>query len=294
MRVDLYVRNAWVVAACALVLLGAGLLGLLLAFGRAFPATARVPLGPHDQMVTVDGVRIRFRVFGSGRPTVLMLHGFASQLESWQPLAEAWSCGTPVAMDLPGFGGSDRPPMSYDLATQSHFVIGFLDALGLDRVVLVGQSMGSSVAVWTAAHYSDRVSKLVLFAPSGLPGSLHYRGLRGALVRPGFLNRVAQFLVDMPFASVVLRNSLARQGLSVASSYDDRFTAALRRVRQPALLVWSKGDQRVPIRYAQEYLGLMPDASLLALGPEAGHGGFRFAPDSTADEVCHFVRRSAP
>lgn len=272
-----------------LALVAALVVAALLVIGHTLPAQAPVVPSAQDDTVTVAGVRIRYRTLGVGQPPIVMLHGFAGRLEIWLPLAKALSCGAPVALDLPGFAGSSRPRMSYDLETQARYVVGFLDALGLKRVVLVGQSMGASLAAWIAAHYPDRVSRLVLFSPSGLPGSLHYSGLHGALVRPGLVNRIARFLVYLPFAQIVLRNSLARPSLSVATSYDARFQAALHLIRQPTLLVWSPGDHLVPIANAQTYLSLIPHARLLTVAADAGHGAFRSEPAATAQAVCAFL-----
>lgn len=278
-----------ILAGCVLAVLA-----VLMTVRSVLPAQARVRPGVGDEMVTVDGLRLRYHPFGRGEPTAVMLHGFASQLEIWQPLGRAWQCGTAIALDLPGFGGSDRPRISYDLETQSHYLLGFLDSLGLGRVALVGQSMGASLAAWTAAHHPERVSAAVLFAPSALPGSLHYDGLRGVLVRPGPLTTLARLVVDIPGAGILLRNSLARQGLSLVTSYDQRFTAALKSLDQPTLLIWSAGDPRVPFRYAKDYLRLVPHAELWELPADVGHGGFHFEADSTAKRVCSFIEAAQP
>jgi len=269
--------------------------GLICAYAflidRAFQSQGPRPVGPSDRMISVDGLHIRYRQRAdSGKPEAVLLHGFASSLEFWNGLAPRLDCVSSVALDLPGFGGSDRPAISYSLANQARYLTAFMDSLGIGRAVLIGQSMGSSLALYTAAHYPRRVSALVLFAPSGLPGSLYYPGLHGRLVRPGLLGTLGRWTLRVPGIRSALRNSLAWQGLTLAPSYDSSFVTTVASVRQPALLIWSEGDPLVPMAYAQRYAALMPQARLLTLPRQAGHGGPLFEPDATARRICDFLR----
>lgn len=286
-------RTVVVLLGILLLLLG----GAILVIEVAMPSQAPVPAGPEDDVVELDGgVDVRYRAYGGDtghRRRILMLHGFASSLETWRRLAPRIDCGSSVALDLPGFGGSDRPEISYDLETQSRLLVCFMDALGIDRVALLGQSMGASLALWTAAHFPDRVSRLVLFSPSGLPGSLQYDGIHGALVRPGPANRVARLIVGLPGVRASLQNSLALQGLTVATSYDERFVDVVRQVEQPSLLVWSEADRRVPFRFADRYVRLLDSARLVRLPPRVAHSGPRYRPDSLASTVCRFLGGAA-
>jgi pimeloyl-ACP methyl ester carboxylesterase len=117
---------------------------------------------------TKDGTRLAVDVWGSGRPVVL--------LHAWGLAAHMWDAQLPallgaglqvVTIDQRGHGRSDRPTDGYDLDTMAADVITVLDALDLDDVVLVGQSMGGAVAAHAVGGLgTPRVTRLVLSAPT--------------------------------------------------------------------------------------------------------------------------------
>ncbi|WP_415852484.1 alpha/beta fold hydrolase, partial [Streptomyces albus] len=111
---------------------------------------------------TDDGVRLAYRAWGAetGTPVVL-LHCLGEDGEDWRgPLISALAGAHPVyALDLRGHGESDWPG-SYALADFVADLRGFLDALGIERAVLVGHSFGSVVAYLFAQEHPGRVERL--------------------------------------------------------------------------------------------------------------------------------------
>lgn len=117
--------------------------------------------------VVVNGVRISYTEAGEG-PTVLLLHGavFAGNIFWWETQAAlAPYCHT-VAPDYPGWGASEKPAMAYAMADYHAFVHGFMDALGLDKVVVIGHSMGGLVgSSFTLLHPERVLAFAALAAP---------------------------------------------------------------------------------------------------------------------------------
>jgi pimeloyl-ACP methyl ester carboxylesterase len=119
-----------------------------------------------DCLLTIPntGLRLHYRTWGDegARPMVL-LHGLASTLRIWDlvapHLAERYFV---AAYDQRGHALSDKPPTGYDLPTMLADMAGFVDALGLDRPVVVGHSWGASLALAYAATYPERCSGLAL------------------------------------------------------------------------------------------------------------------------------------
>ncbi len=110
----------------------------------------------------VDGVRIHYLDIGAGPPVVL-IHGFASSYAAFRGVANALSKEHRViALDLKGFGYSDRPPGDYSPAAQAKLVFALMDALGVDRASIVAHSWGSSIALRMALDHPDRVDKIAL------------------------------------------------------------------------------------------------------------------------------------
>lgn len=111
----------------------------------------------------VDGVRLAYRDSGGAGPVAVLLHGLCGHSGEWNPVVEALGDGYRlIAFDQRGQGFSERRPA--DLSREAHAadVVAVLDALGIDRAVLVGQSMGGDTAMVAAARYPDRVRALVL------------------------------------------------------------------------------------------------------------------------------------
>src|SRR4051812_23378042 len=113
------------------------------------------------------GGRICTLEAGTGEP-VIAIHGLGATKASLLPTVAALSPSFRViALDLPGFGDSDKPlGAPYDARFFARAVVALLDALELDRAHLVGNSLGGRVALEVALHAPDRVDRLGLLAPS--------------------------------------------------------------------------------------------------------------------------------
>jgi len=127
---------------------------------------------PDSRFIEVNDITVHYKIAGSGRPAFFLLHGFASSTFSWRevmrPMAE-W--GTVVAFDRPGFGLTERPlrwdgPNPYSPEAQVNLTVGLMDALGIERALLVGNSAGGAIALLTALTYPERTEALVLVSPA--------------------------------------------------------------------------------------------------------------------------------
>jgi pimeloyl-ACP methyl ester carboxylesterase len=107
---------------------------------------------------------------GAGEDTLVLLHGLLDSSEGWSRLCERLS-GERVAFDLPGFGHSD-PPSRGSIAGYARDVAEGLEMLDVNRVTLVGHSLGGAVAAALAELLPDRVAALVLLAPAAF-GRIH-------------------------------------------------------------------------------------------------------------------------
>lgn len=122
--------------------------------------------------VDVDGVATNYHDHGAG-PAVLFIHGSGPGVSAWAN----WRTVLPamsgrfrvIAPDVLGFGYTERPPqVSYGPQTWLAHLMGFLDALGLPKVSVVGNSFGGALALRLAAHAPQRVDRLVLMGSVGV------------------------------------------------------------------------------------------------------------------------------
>jgi len=116
---------------------------------------------------------LHYKRSGRGSPLVLV-HGFLGGIAEWDALFTYFTRSFDViAVDLPGFGGSARIPAPSSLAGFAELVTGVLDALGIERCMMLGHSLGSMIAQQFALDYRHRVERLVLYGAAStgtLPG----------------------------------------------------------------------------------------------------------------------------
>ena len=248
----------------------------------------------------IAGLRVRFRDTGNrAGPALLLLHGFGSSLETWEGWAGLLDAQYRVIrLDLPGFGLTGADPAG-DYSDQRGAVIlaGLLEALGVERAVVIGNSLGGKLAWFMAASHPERVSGLVLVAPDGfaspgfeyghapsippllrlLPYSAPRVLLRQSLL-PAYADpmRLTDAVVDrywnMLRAPGVRRAILAR---TAQLKLEDP-VPMLQRVRVPVLLLWGVEDRMIPVTHAVDYQAALPNASLATL---AGLGHVAFEED---------------
>ena len=118
---------------------------------------------PRDEWVSVDGLRLHYRDWGGSGEPVILIHGLASTCHIWDLVAPILSERFAVlALDQRGHGESEKPDRGYDFATVAGDLRKFIEAVGVDRPILVGHSWGGNVAVEFAATYPAMAKGLCL------------------------------------------------------------------------------------------------------------------------------------
>jgi pimeloyl-ACP methyl ester carboxylesterase len=246
-----------------------------------------------------------------GAPIVILLHGFASSLDTWEPWARALSKRFRVIrFDIPGFGltGPD-PTGDYTDARTNALIVLLMDQLRVERASLVGNSLGGRIAWRFAASQPDRVDRLILISPDGFaspgfdydkaadtpflmqalpyvaPRSLLKANLAAAYGRPEALtDATLSRYHDMMLAPGVRTAILARLNQTVLRNP----APVLARIEAPTLLLWGEKDAMIPISNAADYLRHLPNARLVRLR-SLGHVPFEEDPASTLPFVERFL-----
>ncbi len=121
-----------------------------------------------QKIVLSDTLDIAYIDEGKGETTLVFIHGLGSYLKAWNKTVDGlkthYRC---IALDLPGYGKSTQGDYPYDMAFFPKSIRTFLDSLQLEKVVLVGHSMGGQIAIHTVLQDDSRIEKLILMAPAG-------------------------------------------------------------------------------------------------------------------------------
>ena len=125
--------------------------------------------------VNVNGLKLNYLVCGEGTPIVLS-HGFQNSVFAFTPVLDDLAKRFQVfALDKRGHGDSEKPPGPYRIQDFADDLLGFLDVLDLEKVDLLGHSMGGRTGTLFAIEHSDRLHRLMLVSSSAGPPSGVYR-----------------------------------------------------------------------------------------------------------------------
>ena len=254
----------------------------------------RLPAGD----VTVRAVQA-----GSGTPSILLLHGFGESLVGWQGVFDRLAATHHVtAVDLPGFGLSDKPPGGYDLDGYVRRVSTLLEGLPAPRVV-VGHSMGGEVAAAVALAHPGLVDRLVLMAPAGdsvgLAGLAHdVSPMEATAVGSWEAARAwalpihaPTWLDDGELSDYSPTTDPAFRDAAEAVMREFDFTALRQRyagLELPVLLLWGEWDPVIPFAVGERLLQTLPCARLV-VWPRTLHRLHAAHPEAVADSIAAFV-----
>lgn len=184
-----------IVAVCIVVVAG------LVAFTLYIAHRVDQALPPQGRFIDIGADRIHYVEYGSG-PPIVFIHGLSGQLRNFayldmNALAQMHRV---ILIDRPGSGHSTRGAgSSASMSAQARTVALFIDAMGLDKPVLVGHSLGGAIALAVGLDHPNSVSRLALIAPLThlVDASQAFGGL---LIRSPLVRRIVSFTVATPFA----------------------------------------------------------------------------------------------
>jgi 4,5:9,10-diseco-3-hydroxy-5,9,17-trioxoandrosta-1(10),2-diene-4-oate hydrolase len=257
---------------------------------------------------------------GGGLPLV-MLHGGGPGASAWSNFGSALPTFAArfrtLLVDQPGFGGSDKPPVVGNYYRHSaEYVVRLLDELGIERVHLLGNSLGGGTAMRLALSHPDRVGRLVLMGPGGLSLNLFHadptegvqrlmdfgvnpsRETLRAFISTMVVNQdlVTDELVEERFADATApgaQEAMASMGMSFwnpETAEDGMLWREAHRLRQHTLLTWGREDRVNPLDGAMVALKLIPKARLHVF-PNCGHWAQIEAAEEFAEVTTSFLAR---
>lgn len=282
---------------------------------------------PKLEFQTIHGYRRAYRIAGSG-PALLLIHGIGDNSTTWDTVqAKLAQRFTVIAPDLLGHGQSDKPRADYSVAAYANGMRDLLGVLDIEKVTVVGHSLGGGVAMQFAYQFPQLVERLILVGAGGVTKDVHV-ALRFASLPMGgealALLRLPMVLPAVQLAGRVAGTVVGSRGLGrdfphvlrilrdlpepTASS---AFTRTLRAVVDwrgqvvtmldrcyltesvPVQLIWGEHDVVIPVAHALMAQAAMPGAQL-EIFKRSGHFPFHDDPDRFVEVVQRFVDSTRP
>jgi pimeloyl-ACP methyl ester carboxylesterase len=254
--------------------------------------------------VEVSGATISTLISGAGPEQVICVHGLGSNKTSFFETVSALTPDHTVhAIDLPGFGSSSKPARAaYDAQYFARAVLGYMDAMAIERAHLVGNSMGGRIALEVALDHPERAGTISLLAPAlafrrrrelvplvkllrpelaAIPHPLRAARVReqfwGLFARPDRLDPVAAEIAADEFCRTYRSRSgriaffAAARNIYLDPPHGEHgLWTRLGGLRTPPLFVWGDCDRLVPAGFARHVAEVLPGADQVILD-ECGH-----------------------
>jgi len=261
----------------------------------------------------VQGTRMVYWDRGRG-PVLLLIHGMFGDHLDWEPVLEPLARHQRVlAVDLPGFGESDKPDRAYTTEFFVAALVDLLDRLQIERATVVGHSFGGIVALQMARAQPERVKRLILVSSLREFSEEACAAARQRFSRKALLALTPEadrqmFAPIFAKAGPVQERYFAKQNAKLERSDYPDYTRALVRsietaltayspaqlgeIRCPTLLLWGDKDSVIPVEVARQALPRLAQAELVVLAG-GGHALQLDVPEAFVRAVEEFLRKTS-
>jgi pimeloyl-ACP methyl ester carboxylesterase len=288
----------------------------------AEPNWREVDWQAHLHRAEVDGASVNYVDIGSGGGTpVIFVHGLAGQWQNWlENIPRIAQERRVLAPDLPGHGASEPPREKISISGCGRMVHGLARQVGVERAVVVGNSMGGFVSSEVAIQFPEFVERLMLVSAAGISSASVSRAPVMTLGRVGQAltavtaarhRQMAARPLTRHFAMALVARHPARlkpdlvwegfmtgagrpgfqDALRANLEYD--FRDRLSEIRCPTLIVWGGSDAVIPVRDADEYERLIEDSRKVVM-EDTGHISMAERPAAFNDLLLDFIAETGP
>ncbi|MFC3886726.1 alpha/beta fold hydrolase [Bacillus songklensis] len=245
---------------------------------------------------TIDGVSVYYELYGytPAKPAIVLVHGFLSSSFSFRRLIPLLTKDfSVIAVDLPPFGQSEKSlTFVYSYKNLAKLITQLIRKLHLNKVILVGHSMGGQISLNTAKLEPDLVDKIILLCSSGYLSRSHYglilssylpyfylwiktwlarKGIDGNLKNVVYdLNMIDEEMIQgymKPFSDDKIFMALTRM---IRHREGDLSSEDLRSIEVPSLLIWGEEDRVVPLNIGKRLKQDIQNSTLISF-QKTGH-----------------------
>lgn len=249
--------------------------------------------------VIVDDLLVNYEDEGKGK-TVLMLHGWGTDMNSFTDLAERLQKKHRVVrLDFPGFGGSDKPRSGWTVGDYARFTRDFIEKLDLDVYALIAHSFGGRVTIKGVAEKELNPEKIILMGSAGIKPEMTAKKVAYQMAAktgkaitsiPGlgrFRSGLQRRLYGSAGASDYLATSSVMRQVFI-NAIDEDLKRYAAQITKPSLLIWGEDDDSTPISDGKTLHQLIKKSELKVV-PKAGHYVFLDEPETVTKKIEEFL-----
>jgi len=243
----------------------------------------------------IKGLKINYKIIGEGKP-LLILHGWGSNSEKWQRVAEllARKGFKVIVPDLSGFGQSQEPKQAWGLDDYCNFVEEFVKILGLEKFFLLGHSFGGALAIKLSLRIPEKIEKLFLVSASFRRRKKLKKRVFGVLAKtlkifsflplyPYFKRGFYKFLLKSDYPST--RGIMRKSYLKIIK---EDLSDILNKIKIPAIIIWGEKDDITPLKHGRLLNEKIKESELVVL-PAVGHNIRTEAPEKLTQIISKFL-----
>jgi len=234
---------------------------------------SEIDYGYPVKTVAVRNINIAMIDEGQGDETLILIHGLGTNAKGWikniPVLSKKYRV---IALDLPGYGKSDKGYYDYSMSFYAKVLKELMDALNINQAVLAGHSMGGQIAITAALEYPDKVKKLILISPAGferftdgeaawMKNAMKVEFIKDTPIRNIDINLKANFYNYPKDAEFMITDRIQIRSASdfedycyavsrnVAGMLDGKVYMHLSDIKQPTLIMFGENDGLIPNPY---------------------------------------------
>lgn len=233
--------------------------------------------------ITINNLNVHYIKEGkNSEQNVILLHGWGASIESFRPVIQNLASKCCVyAIDMPGFGSSQKPPVDYCVENYSEIVYKFIEELKLENVILVGHSFGGRVIIKLVGKLGYKPKKIILVDSAGIKPKRKMRFYVKVFTFK-VIKKVLRIFLGKDRATKLINKYRGKVGSADYKAADDvmkevfknvvqeDLTQYLENIKVPTLLVWGENDTETPLSDGKKMESLIENSGLVVL-KNAGH-----------------------
>ena len=257
-----------------------------------------------EKFVTVGGNKIRYLESGRSKKTLVLVHGLGASADRWNRVIPLFAkTFRVVALDLLGFGYSDKPSVDYTLEFLLDFLKDFFTHTGISNPFLIGSSLGGQIAAAYAISNPQKIEKLVLVSPAGFMVK-STAALDAYVMAALYPNKdmatkafnmmessgiqADQTIVDDFVTRMRLPNAKFAFMSTLLGLQNSKLTRSeLKTISTPTMLIWGSNDSVIPFRLADNFASTIPNCRFLSM-EGSGHTPYVHRPQAFTKSVLGF------